>query len=54
MEQVYGWLAVMGYSPQGLDWVRRHRLATILLLAALAWLPFLLLGWLVLTLMNWL
>ena len=53
MEQVYAWLAVKGYPTQWLDWLRRHRLVTIVILAALAWLPFILLGWLVVTLVGW-
>tara|TARA_R110002124_G_scaffold63350_15_gene173102 strand:+ start:980 stop:1144 length:165 start_codon:yes stop_codon:yes gene_type:complete len=53
MEQVYAWLAVMGYPTEAVDWLRQHRLVTIIMLAVLAWLPLFLLGWLVLALMHW-
>jgi len=46
MERLYDWLISAGYPREGVDWLRRHRLAVIVMLAALAWVPVLVALWL--------
>jgi hypothetical protein len=52
MELVYQWLDALGFPGKGTEWLRRHRLLTILALAVIAWIPVILLGWLVFRLFN--
>lgn len=47
MELVYAWLRAVGYPQGGIDWLRQHRGPTIMVLALLAWIPVIVLGWLV-------
>jgi len=46
LERVYQLLLTAGYPPLGVDWLRRHRLLTIIVAAIAAWGLFILLGWL--------
>ncbi|WDQ98332.1 hypothetical protein PSC71_14010 [Devosia sp. J2-20] len=52
MERAFGWLLAIGYPRQGVDWLRRHRLWVILVLAVLAWLPVIGLVWLFFSLLS--
>jgi hypothetical protein len=52
MDRVYNVLLSLGYPREGIDWLRRHRLLTITVLAALAWLPVIALVWFVLRLIG--
>jgi hypothetical protein len=52
MDRVYNVLLSLGYPRAGIDWLRRHRLLTILVLAALSWLPVIALVWFVLRLIG--
>lgn len=45
MERIYKILLDAGYPKSGIDWLRRHRLATILILALLAWVICFILAW---------
>lgn len=45
MERALSWLLALGYPRSGVDWLRRHRLSVIIVLALLAWLLFLGIGW---------
>ena len=47
MERVYLILLAARYPPKGIDWLRRHRLAIIVLMALGAWGVFLAVGWLI-------
>ena len=49
LERVYRILLAVGYPDAGIDWLRRHRLATIVLLAGLSWIVLLVGGWLLLS-----
>ena len=46
VEQIYQLLLAAGYPPRGVDWLRQHRLATIIVAAIAAWAFFIALGWL--------
>lgn len=46
LERVYQLLLTAGYPALGVDWLRRHRLLTIIVAAIAAWGLFILLGWL--------
>ena len=46
MEQVYAWLSAIGYPRRGIDHLRRHRLAVILILAVVCWIIVIIAGWL--------
>jgi hypothetical protein len=52
MDRVYNVLLSLGYPREGIDWLRRHRLATILVLAAIAWAPVIAVFWLLLQLIG--
>ncbi len=52
LDRLYELLAVAGYPPKAIDWLRRHRLSAILILAFIAWVPFFLAGWLIWTLLT--
>lgn len=45
LERIYQLLLTAGYPVQGVDWLRRHRLATIIVLAIAAWMLFIGIGW---------
>lgn len=47
MDRLYELLAAAGYPQKAIDWLRRHRLSAILMLAVVAWMPFVLLGWVI-------
>ncbi|MGV8830522.1 MAG: hypothetical protein ACOH2N_00985 [Devosia sp.] len=47
MERAFKWLLAAGYPRPAIDWLRRHRLAIIIVLGILAWVPVILLVWLV-------
>ena len=47
MDRLYELLAAAGYPQEAIDWLRRHRLSAILMLAVVAWMPFVLLGWVI-------
>jgi hypothetical protein len=40
LEKIYRHLEAWGYPQQGIDWLRRHRLPVIVILAALSWITF--------------
>jgi len=48
MDRIYELLLSVGYPRAGIDWLKRHRLLTIAVLAALAWLPVIVAIWLLL------
>lgn len=52
MDRVYEILLSLGYPREGIDWLRRHRLGIILVLALLAWLPVIGVVWLFLWLIS--
>lgn len=43
MDRLYRLLEAAGYPREAIDWLRRHRLAVILLMAAASWIPIILL-----------
>ncbi|MFC0009408.1 hypothetical protein [Devosia nitrariae] len=47
LERVYQLLLAAGYPASGVDWLRQHRLTTIVLMAIAAWALFIGLGWLI-------
>jgi uncharacterized membrane protein YdbT with pleckstrin-like domain len=47
MERVYQLLLSAGYPVEAVDWLRRHRTATIAVMAVAAWALFVGLGWLI-------
>jgi hypothetical protein len=47
MERVYRILLAVGYPLEGVDWMRRHRLAVIVAMAIAAWALFISIGWLI-------
>jgi hypothetical protein len=47
VERVYQMLLAVGYPPEGIDWIRKHRLPVIAAMAVAAWAFFIALGWLV-------
>jgi hypothetical protein len=47
VERIYQLLLTAGYPARGVDWLREHRLATIVVLAVAAWALFIGLGWLI-------
>jgi hypothetical protein len=49
VERVYQILLAVGYPPEGIDWVRKHRLPVIIAMAIGAWALFIAGGWLLLT-----
>ena len=52
MERVYRTLLWLGYPEAGVEWMRRHRLPVIVVLAILAWMPILALVWLIMWLVG--
>lgn len=54
MDRIYQALLAIGYPDRGVDWLRRHRLATIVVMALAAWALFIGLGWLLWAAMSWL
>lgn len=46
MDLVYRMLAAAGYPQEGIDWLKRHRLAVIVVLALAAWALVFGIGWL--------
>lgn len=44
MERVYRILEACGYPSEATDWLRRRRLLVVLVLAAVSWIIFLVLG----------
>lgn len=46
MERVFAWLLAAGYPQQGIDWLRRRRLAVLIVLALLSWVLLIGLAWL--------
>ncbi len=52
MERLYDWLLAAGYPKQGIDWLRRHRLSIIIVLAALSWVPVVALVWFLVSLIR--
>jgi hypothetical protein len=47
MERVYRMLLAVGYPREGVDWIRKHRLAVIIAMAIAAWALFISVGWLI-------
>ena len=47
MERVYQLLLAVGYPSRGVDWLRQHRLAVIVVMALAAWALFFGTGWLI-------
>ena len=52
MERIYELLLSVGYPVAGVDWMRQHRTATIMLLAIAAWALFIAVGWLVFSMLT--
>lgn len=52
LERIYQLLLTAGYPVQGVDWLRRHRSATIIVLAIASWMLFIGIGWLVWSLLT--
>jgi hypothetical protein len=49
LDRVFEILLSFGYPPKGVDWLRRHRTYTIMVLALLSWALFIGLGYLLWT-----
>jgi len=47
LERIYELLLTAGYPLGGVDWLRRHRLLTIIVMAVAAWGLFIGVGWLI-------
>lgn len=47
VERVYQMLLTAGYPTEGVNWLRRHRLAALIVMAVAAWALFIGAGWLV-------
>ncbi len=47
VKRIYELLLELGYPPSGIDWLRRHRLPAIIVMALLSWALFLIVGWLI-------
>ena len=47
VERIYQMLLAVGYPDRGIDWLRQHRLATIVAMAIAAWALFIGVGWLI-------
>lgn len=45
VERIYKILLSYGYPPKAVDWLRRHRLMIIILLALLCWAITFVVGW---------
>ena len=52
MDLVYAWLGALGYPRRGIDLLRRHRLLTIMVLAAMAWIPVIVFAWVLFSLAS--
>lgn len=46
MERVYQVLLAVGYPEEAVDWLRQHRMLTIIIMAIAAWGLFIGVGWL--------
>jgi hypothetical protein len=53
MDRLYDLLASAGYPPAAIDWLRRNRLSAIIVLAILAWIPFLAIAWITWSALAW-
>jgi ABC-type transport system involved in multi-copper enzyme maturation permease subunit len=49
LDRIFEVLLSFGYPPKGVDWLRRHRTYTIMVLALLSWALFIGLGYLLWT-----
>lgn len=47
MDRFYQLLLDAGYPREGVDWLKRHRLITIVILALAAWGLFIGIGWMI-------
>jgi hypothetical protein len=52
LERIYQLLLTAGYPVRGVDWLRRHRLGTIIVLAIASWALFIAIGWMVWSLLT--
>jgi hypothetical protein len=52
VDRIYQLLLDAGYPRQGVDWLRQHRLITIVVMALAAWGLFIALGWAVWTILT--
>jgi hypothetical protein len=53
IDNLYRLIETWGYPRAGTDWLRRHRVWFIVILACLAWAAFVLVGWAAIAVLTW-